>query len=114
MLASESTAVPEELYLASYPDGKYQVQVSSGGAVTPQFSSDGRKLYYVGREDKYLHELSLEDEGGRLTVSGERKLFAIDGQLAGTVDGSRFIIVRTRSAPPRWPYFVSDWRSTAQ
>ena len=113
-LAADSPSLTEELYLASYPDGKYQVQVSSGGAASPQFSRDGRKLYYVASEDKSVRELTLQDDGGRLTVTGERKLFVINGALVGTNDGNRFVIVRTKPAPPRWPYLISNWRSVAK
>jgi hypothetical protein len=111
ILAFDAAGVTEELFLASYPDGKYRVQVSSGGASGPEFSSDGSKLYYLAREDQTVRELTLQQEGERLSVGAERKLFTVDGELAGTVDGKRFLVLRTKTAPPRWPSYIRDWRT---
>lgn len=112
ILALDASGITEDLFLASYPDGKYQVQVSAGGASAPEFSSDGRKLYYLAREDKSVRELTLQEENGRLTVAAERTLFTLDAELVGSTDGKRFLAVRTKSAAPRWPYYVSDWRTS--
>ena len=43
-----------EVYVVSYPIGTSRWQISSGGGIEPQWSRDGRELYYLGSDGRFM------------------------------------------------------------
>jgi eukaryotic-like serine/threonine-protein kinase len=92
-----------EIYIDSFPEPRGRVRISKDGGLYPEWSPDGRELYYVSRDSK-LMAVSLKMGTNALEPSAPRELFslrAVDtGQRPYEVapDGKRFLV---RAVPQR-------------
>jgi serine/threonine protein kinase len=88
-----------EIFATTYPRPGPRWQVSSDGGEEPQWSYDGKEIYYTTRESMYVVQVTAEDE---LSLSSPEKLF--DRPTIGwsrlyadgydvTRDGERFIFL---------------------
>ncbi len=66
-----------EAFLATFPALDQTIQLSAHGGGTPQWSADGKSVYYLAGGSLVEVEVGL-DARGRLTASPERKLFDLD------------------------------------
>ena len=73
-----------EAYLTTFPGTDQTLQLSSGGAGTPRWSRDGKKVYYLSRGNVVEVEVEFDDQG-RLRASPEKPLFSL--QQAGLQRG---------------------------
>ena len=86
-----------EVYVRAFPIGPDRVQVSNGGAVRPNWSSDGRELVYLAGQT--VASVKLTVTGARIEASPPQTLFRIPdasfyAQFAMTRDG-RFLFARS-------------------
>jgi len=66
-----------EAFLTTFPKLDQTIQLSSNGGGTPQWSADGRSVFYLSGNAMVEVEVGV-GPGGRLTASPEHKLFALE------------------------------------
>ena len=65
-----------EIYIASFPDARRKLQVTSGGGTFPQWGPDGRELFYISG-DGMLTVINLRNGADGLEPSSPKPLFPI-------------------------------------
>jgi Tol biopolymer transport system component len=63
-----------EVYIASFPDARRRLQVTSGGGTFPQWGSDGRELFYLSG-DGMMTAVGLRNGPEGLELSSPQSLF---------------------------------------
>ena len=63
-----------EIYIASFPDARRRLQVTSGGGTFPQWGADGRELFYLSGEGM-LTVVGLRNGSEGLELSSPQSLF---------------------------------------
>ena len=87
----------DEVYIDAFPEPHNKVRISTGGGRFPEWSPDGRELFYVAPNLK-LMAVSLKTVGNAAETSTPRELFALptfeDGFNPYDVapDGQRFLV----------------------
>lgn len=103
-----------EVYVQAFPEPHGKFQISEAGGTYPEWSSDGRELYYLA-PDRKLMAVGLQLRTGSLLPSVPRALAALHpgvGQIiqpyAAAPDGKRFLVQSpvSGSAPLE---VVSNW-----
>jgi len=86
----------EEVYVQAFPEPRGKFQISTGGGGFPEWSPDGRELYYVSANGK-LMAAELKPGADSVTVSTPRELFAVAAgglqSYALAADGKRFLVL---------------------
>jgi Tol biopolymer transport system component len=93
-----------EVYLRSFPDPTTKVQISVGGGTWPEWSADGKRLYYRAGESIVEVRLELDssvrvisrDTVARNALSRELGRFGAFGNFTVAPDGARFLSAATR------------------
>ncbi|HKE28151.1 MAG TPA: protein kinase, partial [Bryobacteraceae bacterium] len=86
-----------EVYIASFPDARRRLQVTSGGGSFPQWGPDGRELFYISG-DGMLAVVGLKNVAGGLAPSPPKQLFPLTARtyIASpyevSADGKRFLV----------------------
>jgi len=86
-----------EVYIASFPDARRRLQVTSGGGSFPQWGPDGRELFYISG-DGMLTVVGLKNVAGGLEPSPPRQLFPLTARtyiaspFEVSPDGKRFLV----------------------
>ena len=87
-----------EVYVQSFPEPRGKFQISAGGGTYPEWSPDGRELYYVS-PDRKLMVVGLQLRADSLAPSPPRELAVLApgvGQIiqpyAVAPDGKRFLV----------------------
>ncbi len=89
-----------EIYVDAFPEARNRVRISTGGGDFPEWSPDGRALFYVSQDLK-LMQVSLKRGTDSIEPSSPRELFALpagnDGYSPYEVspDGQRFLVRAT-------------------
>jgi hypothetical protein len=65
-----------EIYIASFPDARRRLQVTSGGGTFPQWGPDGRELFYLSG-DGMLTVVGLRSGPDGLELSSPQQLFPL-------------------------------------
>ena len=111
-----------EIYVRAFPDaGTRTWQVSARGGIEPQWSADGRELFFLA-SDRTLMRAPVTAEGdfqaGTPTVLFQTELdsygIPITGrnQYVAAPDGQRFLLKQSRpDAPPPSITVVMNWRA---
>lgn len=95
---ASSESDKEEVYVQAFPatQGKWQVSTNGGGA--PQWSKDGKEIFYISPSKK-LMVVAVKTTGGSVVMGIPQPLFEADvdrftapNRYAVTRDGQRFII----------------------
>jgi dipeptidyl aminopeptidase/acylaminoacyl peptidase len=92
-----------EIYIDSFPEPRGRVRISTNGGEYPEWSPDGRELYYVSPDSK-LMAVSLKMGTNTLEPSAPRELFSLRAVDTGqnpyevAADGRRFLV---RAVPQR-------------
>jgi hypothetical protein len=74
---SEGLSGRREAFLTNFPAHDQTIQLSANGGGTPQWSSDGKGVYYLSGGALVEVRVGV-DAAGRLTASPERKLFDLE------------------------------------
>jgi Tol biopolymer transport system component len=86
-----------EVYIASFPDARRRLQVTSGGGAFPQWGPDGRELFYLSG-GRTLTVVGLKDGTGGLVPSSPRELFPLTARTSlgspfeVSPDGKRILV----------------------
>jgi eukaryotic-like serine/threonine-protein kinase len=92
-----------EIYIDSFPEPKGRVRISTDGGEYPEWSPDGRELYYVSRDSK-LMAVGLKMGTDSVEPSTPRESFSLRATETGqspyevAADGRRFLV---RATPQR-------------
>jgi Tol biopolymer transport system component/predicted Ser/Thr protein kinase len=87
----------DEIYIASFPDAKRRLQVTSGGGAFPEWGPDGRELFYLSG-DGMLSVVGLKNGAEGLEASAPQQLFpltaisAIASPYEVSPDGKRILV----------------------
>jgi serine/threonine protein kinase len=113
----------EEVYIQGFPEPSGKKLISTDGGTYPEWSPDGRELYYISPDFK-LMAVSLSIAGGTITPSRPAELFplplarATSNPYAIAPDGKRFLVpipAGKASAPLEviinWPAMLSQTSS---
>lgn len=95
------------IYVRRFPEGDRKLRVSVDGGLYPQWSRDGRELFYQSPDGSQLMTVSVHNNSG-LSFGEPRVLFegpylrSLDGGLSYAVspDASRFLMVRKSNIHP--------------
>ncbi len=90
-----------EVYVQAFPEPRGKFQISTGGGKFPEWSPDGRELYYLSADNK-LMVAGVKLGTDSVTASTPRELFAIAVVDRGAAfqpytlapDGKRFLILK--------------------
>jgi serine/threonine protein kinase/Tol biopolymer transport system component len=105
-----------EIYIASFPDARRKLTVTSGGGTFPQWGPDGRELFYISG-DGMLTVVSLKNGADGLEPSSPHRLFPVAGG-SGVVspfevspDGKRILVNQAQpitelDAVVNWPLLL--------
>ena len=85
-----------EVYVQAFPEPRGKFQISTGGGTYPEWSPDGRELYFVSAEGK-LMVAALKVGADSVAASTPRELFAVPPAgsfqpYAIAPDGKRFLV----------------------
>jgi len=103
-----------EIYIDTFPEPRGKVRISTGGGVLPQWSADGRELFYVSA-DSMLMSASLKLGAGSLEPSAPHALFrllVIDTDVSpydAATDGQRFLVLETAEHPVQPLTVIVNW-----
>jgi Tol biopolymer transport system component len=92
-----------EVYVDTFPEPTDKKRISTNGGTYPQWSADGRELFYVSADFK-LMAVSINYGGESVNPSASRELFALSPLNTGlspydtAPDGQHFLV---RAAPDR-------------
>ena len=103
----------DEIYIASFPDAKRRLQVTSAGGSFPQWGPDGRELFYISG-DGMLSVVGLKNGAEGLEASSPQPLFpltaisTIASPYEVAPDGKRILVnqaqpITTLDAVVNWP-----------
>jgi Tol biopolymer transport system component len=87
----------DEISIASFPDAKRKLQVTSGGGAFPQWGPDGRELFYISG-DGMLTVVGLKNGAEGLEASSPQPLFplttisAIASPYEVSPDGKKILV----------------------
>jgi serine/threonine-protein kinase len=103
-----------EIYVQSYPGGANRIAVSTGGGILPQWSPDGRELFYV-TGDAVVAVPMLTDG----SIGAPRRMFDRSTMLFNhrfhsysvSPDGRRFLMIqRDPGSVPRQLNVIVNWQ----
>ncbi len=86
-----------EVYVQAFPEPRGKFQISAGGGQFPEWSPDGRELYFVSPDGKLMvADFKLGTDS--VAPSAPRELFAVAGgglnqRYAVAPDGKRFLVL---------------------
>ncbi|HVR30172.1 MAG TPA: hypothetical protein VMS86_11645 [Thermoanaerobaculia bacterium] len=106
----------DEVYLTSFPDRRFLLQVSSGGGVGPRWAPDGSEIYYQSYqsgEAMYAVTIAGEDDP---VLEAPRRLFS--GRFASrfraiadfdVAPDGRLLMIEDAEGPPDRLRVIVDW-----
>ena len=102
-----------EIYVQSYPQGTNKVAVSSGCGISPQWSRDGKQLFYVSGDA--LVAVAVGPDGSIVAARRlfDRSAYQFRFNMNGwdiAPDGNRFLMVhRDPGSVPRQLNVIMNW-----
>jgi hypothetical protein len=111
----------DEIYIASFPDAKRRLQVTSGGGAFPQWGPDGRELFYISG-DGMLSVVGLKNGAEGLEASAPQQLFhltaisAIASPYEISPDGKKILVAQAQPITEldvvvNWPLLLRNQAS---
>ena len=103
-----------EIYIDSFPEPRGKLRISTGGGVLPQWSADGRELFYVSG-DSMLMSVSLKVGTDAIEPSTPRALFpllVIDTDVNSydaARDGQHFLVLETAEHAAQPLTVIVNW-----
>ncbi|MBL8295027.1 MAG: PD40 domain-containing protein, partial [Bryobacterales bacterium] len=86
-----------EIYIQAFPEPQGKFQISTGGGMFPEWSPDGRELFYVSEEGR-LMAVGLNRGADSIAPSTPRELFTFSRSIGSSFpyavapDGKRFLV----------------------
>lgn len=101
-----------EVFVGSFPDGtKLRRKISARGGRGPQWSPDGKELFYL--HGATLMAVSVQPAGGEITLGIPQELFSsadLSLGFAPSLDGQRLLTIMPVSEPPSPAvHVVENW-----
>jgi hypothetical protein len=103
-----------EVYIATFPEPRGKVRISTGGGVMPEWGAGGRELFYIS-PDSMLMSVSLKPGTGSLEPSAPHALFpllVIDTDVSpydAARDGQRFLVLETAEHAAQPLTVIVNW-----
>ena len=104
-----------EIYVQAFPVPSGKRQISTGGGQFPEWSPDGKELYYMSPESK-LMAVAMKVDGDAVEASAPRELFTVPANTVVTSpytvapDGKRFLVrVPPDSGSPQPLDVIVNW-----
>ena len=104
-----------EVYIAGFPDPRNKTRISMSGGEYPQWSRDGRELFYVAPGNK-LMAVNLKLGPDSVEPSAPRELFVLPALEITTVspydaapDGQRFLVRTTAQQGSQPLAVIVNW-----
>jgi eukaryotic-like serine/threonine-protein kinase len=104
-----------EIYIDAFPEPHNKVRISTGGGQYPEWSPDGRELFYVSPDLK-LMAVSLKTGGDAVETSTPHELFALPvfdngfGIYDVASDGKSFVVLTLPDRQVSQPLtLISNW-----
>lgn len=86
----------DEVYVQGFPKPGGKFQISTSGGTHPEWSADGRELFYVSADSK-LMAVGLQLGGDSVTPSMPRELLSVGASFGQSYtvapDGKRFLVL---------------------
>jgi Tol biopolymer transport system component len=106
-----------EVFVCPLDDPERRVPVSIGGGVDPQWSGDGRQLYYVTPTGT-LMSVGIKRGGEQLTAALPERLFDVllvsgaffGGNYAVDRHNERFLVLKPAASPPGNIGVILNWQ----
>ena len=102
-----------EIYVQSYPSGAKRTAVSTGGGILPQWSRDGKELFYVTGDAVVTVAVRPDGSFGTPRKLFDRSSYFIKVQLRSydvSPDGKRFLMIqRDPGSVPRHLKVILNW-----
>jgi Tol biopolymer transport system component len=103
----------DEVWVARFPGGEQRFQISRDGGHNPQWSQDGRFLYFQDGERIYQVPVTGNDRSGvgapRELFDGAKEKLSPRAGLAVLPDGSGFIMVQQLPLKDGALIYVQNW-----
>ncbi len=101
-----------EIYVQAFPKPKGKIQISTGGGRIPEWSPDGREIFYVS-PNYSLMAVSLKITGEKVEPSTPQELFHLPAMdLSASIspyavaDAQKFLV---RATPQQFINLIVDW-----
>ena len=103
-----------EIYIDAFPEPRSKTRISTSGGSFPQWSQEGRELFYVSSDYK-LMAVALKVGADSIEPSAPRELFPLPAVDTGVSpyevapDGKRFLVRATPDQTPRPLTVIVNW-----
>lgn len=101
----------DEIYVRGFPDAPGKLQISTAGGATPEWSADGKEIYYVSPKG-ILMAVDVRSAAGSVSFSVPRELFPLPVRAPveryGVSPGGEFL-VRAPAGGARPIEIVVNW-----
>lgn len=104
----------DEVYVTTFPKPSGKWQVSNNQGDRPQWSADGKELFYLDNKDN-ICVAEIETSGSQIKIGKVQILFNIAGQRPGNIydvtdDGQKFLVnSKISSLSKSKVIFVDNW-----
>jgi hypothetical protein len=101
-----------EIYIDNFPESRGEVRISTNGGVLPEWSADGRELFYVSPNSMLM---SVGLKPGTMGPSAPRPLFqllVIDTDVSpydAARDGQRFLVLESSEHATPSLTVIANW-----
>ncbi len=107
-----------EIFVTAFPAGGARWQVSGAGGTQPQWSSDGKTLYFVSLDNE-LMAAEVDGRGARFEIRAPRALFPVNlfigpriaNAYAIAPDGKRLLAISAGEAAVPRVALIANWPS---
>ena len=72
-----------EIFIASFPEPRRRIQITSGGGTYPQWGPDGRELFFISADGR-LKVVGLKNGPEGMEPTAPRELFPLSGAFWGS------------------------------
>jgi serine/threonine-protein kinase len=101
-LAYQSNATGRfEIYARAFPDGQQSIQLTTEGGLVPQWSADGKTIFFRTSTNNRMMALPIEETQGALRAGAPRDLFdasRFENRYDVSPDGKRLLMMPTLTA----------------
>jgi serine/threonine protein kinase len=89
----------DQVYATTFPKPGPKWQISAGGAAAPQWSADGRELYYIEPAQRRLTSVKIKTAGGIIEAGVPQPLFPLPSNYFDATRDGRFLVAKPSLNP---------------